>query len=64
MVKEKSCQAKLSRGTYVSKECWDLLDDDYVSPGREPGASVWERTSTTPGTPCVPVAFSHRIMKG
>ena len=27
VVKEKSCQAKLSRGTYVSKECWDLLDD-------------------------------------
>ena len=55
VVKEKSCQAKLSRGTYVSKECWDLLVI-FVSPGREPGASVWERTSTTPGT-CVPVAF-------
>ena len=27
VAKEKTCQAKLSRGTYVVKECWDLLDD-------------------------------------
>ncbi|KAH8051461.1 serine carboxypeptidase [Aureococcus anophagefferens] len=45
--KEKQCQRKLDQRVYVSKLCWDLLDDVVKAARRPALGPAWARTSTT-----------------